>query len=85
MGAIFISTKRAISKSLSQCLDGMKLIIFNRLIEEFMLLANMAVAQCISKKYPDISLLRRHPPPKAKALENLVSYILSCYVHVMYM
>lgn len=46
--------------------------LFNRLIEEFMLLANMAVAQKISKHYPAISLLRRHPSPKARAMDSLV-------------
>ena len=44
-----------------------------RLIEEFMLLTNMAVARCISTKFPDIALLRRHPPPKGKSIESLVS------------
>ncbi|KAJ3311013.1 DIS3-like exonuclease 2 [Boothiomyces sp. JEL0838] len=43
----------------------------NRLIEEFMLLANMAVAQKISSYYPESSLLRRHPPPLEKALEQV--------------
>ncbi|KAJ3271475.1 DIS3-like exonuclease 2 [Terramyces sp. JEL0728] len=43
----------------------------NRLIEEFMLLANMAVAHKISNYYPEASLLRRHPPPLEKALEQV--------------
>ena len=43
-----------------------------RLIEEFMLLANMAVARKISKCFPAISLLRRHPPPKSRGVESLV-------------
>lgn len=38
----------------------------NRLIEEFMLLANMAVAHKIFNSLSSISVLRRHPPP----LEN---------------
>eukprot|EP01025_Chloroclados_australasicus_P029386 TRINITY_DN2936_c0_g1_i5.p1 TRINITY_DN2936_c0_g1~~TRINITY_DN2936_c0_g1_i5.p1 ORF type:complete len:652 (-),score=77.29 TRINITY_DN2936_c0_g1_i5:2129-4084(-) len=42
----------------------------NKLIEEFMLLANMQVAKYISERFPDQSLLRRHPPPnKSKLLE----------------
>jgi hypothetical protein len=36
----------------------------NRLIEEFMLLANMAVARRIHAAFPTLALLRRHPPPK---------------------
>lgn len=43
-----------------------------RLIEEFMLLANMAVARRIHKEFPDLSLLRRHPPPKQRAADLLV-------------
>ena len=38
-----------------------------------MLLTNMAVARCISTTFPDIALLRRHPPPKGKSIESLVS------------
>ena len=39
-----------------------------------MLLANMAVAHKISETYPELSLLRRHPPPKGKAIEHLVGF-----------
>lgn len=38
-----------------------------------MLLANMAVAKKISSCYPESSLLRRHPPPLMKSLEEVVS------------
>ena len=44
----------------------------NRLVEEFMLLANMAVAHKIKNHYPETSFLRRHPPPQAKMVEDLV-------------
>lgn len=37
-----------------------------------MLLANMAVARKINSEYPDKALLRRHPPPQEKMVENLV-------------
>ena len=37
-----------------------------------MLLANMQVARYIHSKFPETSLLRRHPPPKAKAIAELV-------------
>ncbi|EJW74820.1 hypothetical protein WUBG_14271 [Wuchereria bancrofti] len=38
----------------------------NFLVEEFMLLANMAVARKIELSFPKTALLRRHPPPKIK-------------------
>lgn len=44
---------------------------FLRLVEEFMLLANMAAAHHIYREFPDLALLRRHPPPKAKLVEEL--------------
>ena len=37
-----------------------------------MLLANMAVAHKISKTFPEIALLRRHPTPKSRSLDVLV-------------
>ena len=39
-----------------------------------MLLANMAVAHKTYKTYPNKALLRRHPPPKSKMMEDLVSF-----------
>lgn len=45
----------------------------NRLIEEFMLLANISVAKFISEKFPDISLLRNHDPPNENGLKKLVT------------
>ncbi len=35
----------------------------NRLVEEFMLLANRAVAAALCRAFPDRALLRRHAPP----------------------
>ncbi|XP_017066310.1 DIS3-like exonuclease 2 [Drosophila eugracilis] len=43
----------------------------NHLIEEFMLLANQAVARFIHDSFPDISVLRNHPPPLTKSLKSL--------------
>ncbi|CAI2348214.1 unnamed protein product [Caenorhabditis sp. 36 PRJEB53466] len=40
----------------------------NKLIEEFMLLANMEVAKKIERSFPDHALLRNHPPPKEKMM-----------------
>ncbi|KAJ2810821.1 hypothetical protein GGI24_006941, partial [Coemansia furcata] len=42
----------------------------NRLIEEFMLLANMSVAARIEATFPNASLLRRHSPPLQRRLDE---------------
>ena len=47
--------------------------IQKRLIEEFMLLANMTVARVTSEAFPDSAMLRRHPKPKEKAAVLLVT------------
>lgn len=44
----------------------------NKLIEEFMLLANMAVAHHIYTAYPETALLRRHPKPHQRQLDDLL-------------
>ncbi|KAI8582204.1 hypothetical protein K450DRAFT_227890 [Umbelopsis ramanniana AG] len=44
----------------------------NRLIEEFMLCANISVAKKIASKYPDEALLRRHAPPIERRLEEFL-------------
>ncbi|KAG2425885.1 hypothetical protein HYH02_014948 [Chlamydomonas schloesseri] len=43
----------------------------NQLVEEFMLLANMSVADCIADTFRDRAMLRRHPPPNATKLKVL--------------
>ena len=43
----------------------------NKLVEEFMLLANQAVAEQILRNFPSTSVLRRHPPPKDASLQKL--------------
>lgn len=43
----------------------------NRLIEEFMLRANMSVAEKIVKHFPDSALLRRHAPPLERRLVSM--------------
>lgn len=45
----------------------------NFLIEEFMLLANQSVAKFIYEKFPKISVLRNHAPPKTNLMEELVA------------
>ncbi|KAI8376769.1 hypothetical protein EDC96DRAFT_436068 [Choanephora cucurbitarum] len=44
----------------------------NRLIEEFMLCANMSVAQKIAEHYPNEALLRQHAPPHEKTLNEFI-------------
>lgn len=44
----------------------------NRLIEEFMLRANMSVAEKIREHYPNEALLRQHSPPHEKSLVSVV-------------
>lgn len=43
------------------------------MVEEFMLLANIAVADFITQHFPTHALLRRHPPPAPRAFDGLVS------------
>jgi exoribonuclease R len=50
----------------------------NRLIEEFMLLSNMAVARRISASFPDTSLLRIHPPPAEVGMAFVMQF---CRAH----
>jgi exosome complex exonuclease DIS3/RRP44 len=48
----------------------------NSLVEEFMLLANISVAQKIQETFPQTAVLRRHlPPPKAN-FEKLQDILL---------
>eukprot|EP00252_Welwitschia_mirabilis_P011882 TRINITY_DN2640_c0_g1_i3.p1 TRINITY_DN2640_c0_g1~~TRINITY_DN2640_c0_g1_i3.p1 ORF type:complete len:401 (-),score=66.10 TRINITY_DN2640_c0_g1_i3:117-1319(-) len=44
----------------------------NQMVEEFMLAANVAVAEEILKHFPLCSLLRRHPVPSPDMLEPLI-------------
>lgn len=46
----------------------------NKLVEEFMLLANMAVAHKIHRAFPEQALLRRHPPPQTRMLNDLEEF-----------
>ena len=44
----------------------------NSMVEEFMLLGNIAVAEKILDEFPDCALLRRHPSPPANNYEPLM-------------
>ena len=48
----------------------------NKLVEEFMVLANQSVARQILSHFPSISVLRNHPPPKESQLEILKNILL---------
>lgn len=54
----------------------------NRLIEEFMLLANMAVAQKIYASFPQFAVLRRHPPPLSGPMETTVATLQTLGIHL---
>ena len=42
------------------------------MVEEFMLLANISVAEKILQEFPDCALLRRHPAPPASNYEPII-------------
>ena len=44
----------------------------NSMVEEFMLLANVSVAEKIEKEFPECAMLRRHPEPPQINFEPLV-------------
>ncbi|XP_061588980.1 DIS3-like exonuclease 2 [Cololabis saira] len=54
----------------------------NKLVEEFMLLANIATAHHIYRKFPKLAMLRCHPPPKAKLVEKLQELCSQLGIHV---
>ncbi|GLH06313.1 Uncharacterized protein GBIM_11798 [Gryllus bimaculatus] len=54
----------------------------HRLIEEFMLLANMCTAKFIYDNYPDIAFLRSHPEPHQWPLEQLQNAMASRGIHL---
>jgi exosome complex exonuclease DIS3/RRP44 len=46
------------------------------MIEEFMLLANVSVAEAILKSFPGAAMLRRHPVPTIDAFQPLIDVSL---------
>jgi protein SSD1 len=52
----------------------------NRLVEEFMLRANISVAEKISKTFKDESLLRRHQDPLEKRLVRTIYIYIYIYI-----
>ena len=45
------------------------------MIEEYMLLANIAVAEKIAEYFPSFAILRRHPSPKQKEIQDLTDLL----------
>eukprot|EP00039_Didymoeca_costata_P030881 m.31903 g.31903 ORF g.31903 m.31903 type:complete len:951 (-) comp8358_c0_seq3:35-2887(-) len=54
----------------------------NSLVEEFMLLANVSVAEHIFEKFPECALLRRHPTPPGSNFEPLLGAAKSAGVEL---
>lgn len=53
-----------------------------RLIEEFMLLANILTANRLREKYPDLALLRNHSPPNEKSLSLVVENLEKIGIYI---
>lgn len=49
-----------------------KLFETNSMVEEFMLQANISVAEHILEAFPDCAMLRRHPEPPSSNFEPLI-------------
>ncbi|KAI4327860.1 hypothetical protein L6164_020272 [Bauhinia variegata] len=54
----------------------------NQMVEEFMLAANVSVAQQILESFPFCSLLRRHPTPTREMLEPLLRTAAAVGLHL---
>ncbi|XP_032409292.1 exosome complex exonuclease RRP44 [Xiphophorus hellerii] len=53
-------------------LQTKELVETNSMVEEFMLLANISVAQKIYDEFPESALLRKHPPPPPSNYDILI-------------
>ncbi|XP_012259938.2 DIS3-like exonuclease 2 [Athalia rosae] len=54
----------------------------NKLIEEFMLLANITTANHIYKNFPDVALLRCHRPPLMRSLSETQTMLAKLGIHI---
>lgn len=60
-----------------------KLFETNSMVEEFMLQANISVAEKILQDFPDCAMLRRHPQPPPSNFEPLIKagkHLVSFYL-----
>ena len=62
--------------------DGAERQDSHHLVEEFMLLANMAAAELTYISYPDQCVLRRHPPPLRGPMESTLKALSTAGVHL---
>lgn len=53
-------------------MEAKKLRETNSMVEEFMLLANISVAEKILEEFPECAMLRRHPEPPQSNFEPLI-------------
>ncbi|GLV32990.1 Dis3 [Carabus blaptoides fortunei] len=60
-----------------------KLFETNSMVEEFMLLANISVAEKILAEFPDCAMLRRHPQPPMSNFDPLVKAGRHLGFHIM--
>lgn len=64
-----------------------KIFETNSMVEEFMLLANISVAEKILADFPDCAMLRRHPQPPPANFEPLIKagkHLVSVIVQIIY-
>jgi len=54
----------------------------NSMVEEFMLLANISVAEKIHHEFPEVSVLRRHPTPPASNFDSLLNAAKTKGIHI---
>lgn len=62
-----------------------KLFETNSMVEEFMLQANISVAEKILEDFPDCAMLRRHPQPPPSNFEPLLKagkHLVSKQLHI---
>lgn len=72
--------------------EAKKLRETNSMVEEFMLLANISVAEKIFEEFPECAMLRRHPEPPQSNFEPLIKaaknqvllFSLELYVSFMF-
>ena len=53
-------------------MQAKQLLETNSMVEEFMLLANVSVAEKILEEFPECALLRRHPEPPPNNFQPLI-------------
>lgn len=65
--------------------EAKKLRETNSMVEEFMLLANISVAERILAEFPECAMLRRHPEPPQNNFEPLIKAARNQVFSISYM